>query len=76
MLPLLYDISIADDSEQPRAKVDFLVDQRSERKCRLPPITGLLGVERRRKERHALEEKRRKKEQDAAAERFETAGKK
>ena len=47
LLPCLFDIA-ADDECQPPAKLGFLHDQRTERKCRLPPVIGILGVERRR----------------------------
>ena len=73
LLPLLYDIA-RPDYEQPAAKLEFLVDQRTERKCRLPPVIGLLGVERRRRDREAKEEERRQREASESRKRFNTAG--
>ena len=73
LLPLLYDIA-RPDCEQPTGKLEFLFDQRTERKCRLPPVIGLLGVERRRREREAKEDERRKREASESRNRFVTAG--
>ena len=46
-LPKLFDIALPDDEQLARS-LEFLHDQRGERKCRLPPLIGELGVERRR----------------------------
>ena len=74
LLPKLYDISIKNDQEQPKAKLEFLLDQRTERKQRLPPIIGSLGVERRRKLREENQEKLRKKEKEDEEQRNRTVG--
>ena len=73
LLPLLYDIALP-DKEQPAGKLEFLRDQRGERKCRLPPINGVLKVESRRKKRDLQEEKRRKTEEAESATQFQTIG--
>ena len=54
-LPKLFDIALPDDEQLARS-LEFLHDQRGERKCRLPPLIGELGVERRRRIKEAQEE--------------------
>ena len=73
LLPLLFDIALPDDV-QTKAALPFLQDQRTERKCRLPPITRPLGIEKRRMEREEKEEERRKREEEEKAARFATVG--
>ena len=73
LLPLLFDIALPDD-QQLKSSLPFLQDQRTERKCRLPPITRLLGVEKRRMEREAKEDERKKREEVEKASRFATVG--
>ena len=73
LLPLLFDISLPDD-QQPKSSLPFLQDQRTERKCRLPPITRLLGVEKHRMEREAKEGERKNREEAEKAARFSTVG--
>ena len=72
-LPLLYDIALP-DGEQPTRSLEFLHDQRTERKCRLPPVTGMLGIERRRRDKEAKEEERRTRESLESCGRFNTVG--
>ena len=59
---------------QPKEALAFYVDQKTERKSRLPPVIGELGVEKRRREREEKEEKRRKVEEEEAKKRFATVG--
>ena len=73
LIPLLFDIALPDDL-QTKTALSFLQDQRSERKCRLPPATRPLGVEKRRIEREAKEEERQKREEVEKAARFSTVG--
>ena len=54
-LPKLFNIALPDDEQLARS-LEFLHDQRGERKCRLPPLIGELGVERRRRIKEAQEE--------------------
>ena len=54
-LPQLFDIALPDDEQLARC-LEFLHNQRSKRKCRLPPLIGELGVERRRRIKEAEEE--------------------
>ena len=54
-VPQLFDIALPDDELLARS-LEFLHDQRSERKCHLPPLIGELGVERRRQIKEAEEE--------------------
>ena len=54
-------------------KLEFLRDQK-QRKCILPPVIGMLGVERRRRDHEAAQEKRAKREQEEAADRFAIVG--
>ena len=61
LLPKLYDIGVGDEN-QPPSKLEFLIDQRNERKSYLPPIIGSSGSERRRKRRHEQELKRQERE--------------
>ena len=73
LLPLLFDIA-APDHLQSKSALSFLQDQRTERKCRLPPITRLLPSEKRRMERGANEEERKKREEVEKEARFSTVG--
>ena len=73
LLPLLFDIALPDE-DQPKSSLAFLHDQRTERKCRLPPVTRLLGVEKRRIEREAKQDERRKREENEKASRFSIVG--
>ena len=73
LLPTLFDIALPDD-QQPKASLPFLHDQRQERKCRLPPVTRLLGVEKRRMDREKKEEDRKNREETEKASRFKTVG--
>ena len=73
LLPLLFDIALSDD-QQPKSSLPFLLDQRTDRQCRLPPVTRLLGVEVRRMEREAKEEERKTREEKEKLERFKTVG--
>ena len=73
LLPLLFDIALPDDV-QTKAALPFLQDQRTERKCRLPPVTRPLGVEKRRMEREAKEDERKKREEVQKEARFKTVG--
>ena len=75
LLPTLFDIGLP-ECEQPAGKLEFLRDQKTERKCVLPPVIGMLGVERRRRDREAAQEKRAKREQEEAADRFAIVGNK
>ena len=73
LMPLLFDIALPDE-EQPKSSLPFLIDQRNERKCRLPPITRVRPVEKRRMEREAKEEERKNREKEESAARFNTVG--
>jgi hypothetical protein len=73
LLSKLFEIGLPDQM-QSEDKLEFLIDQRGERKSRLPPIIGKLGVERRKEKRDAAAQSRQVKEQERAADRFQTRG--
>ena len=73
LLYRLFDIALP-DQDQPTARLGFLHDQRTERKEVLPPIIGMLAVERRRQEREKKEEARHAREEVESAGRFGTVG--
>jgi (p)ppGpp synthase/HD superfamily hydrolase len=70
LLDKLFEIGLP-DVMQPKERLSFLVDQRSERKEKLAPLIGKTGIERRRENRIAEQNERAKREKERAAERFQ-----
>ena len=54
--------------------MEFLEDQRGDRKSCLPPFTGKLGTERRKERQKKEEKEREEKERKERLTRFQTAG--
>ena len=69
LLPKLYDIGDGDENQTP-SKLEFLVDQRNERKSFLPPVIGPTGPERRKKRRLEQELRRKEREEKDAGNRL------